>query len=201
VLAIAHCHEKGIVYRDLKPENVMVSLDGHLLLTDFGLSKQLGDPSATPEDELRTRTVCGTSSYMAPEALSGRQYGRTVDWSTLLPVFVSLEALLSTMTHPGMTLKGFILYRDESFRMVCEIVTTCALWTRLFWRYRSRLRRFFASIRLERSLRQGMPLMLTRSLLVMTLVARIRLIPLCLVVIRIRLFRLMSMSLRRNLLR
>lgn len=82
VLALEHCHAKGIVYRDLKPENVMITLDGHVLLTDFGLSKKLGDPSL-PDDKLRTRTVCGTPSYMAPEALSGRPYGRAVDWWTL----------------------------------------------------------------------------------------------------------------------
>mmetsp|Transcript_15840 Transcript_15840/g.42610 ORF Transcript_15840/g.42610 Transcript_15840/m.42610 type:complete len:1194 (+) Transcript_15840:107-3688(+) len=83
ILAVQHCHEQGIVYRDLKPENVMVGLDGHMMLTDFGLAKRIGDPKAEKPETLRTRTVCGTPSYMAPEALSGKPYGFSVDWWTL----------------------------------------------------------------------------------------------------------------------
>jgi hypothetical protein len=130
----------------------------------------------------QTRLLFCTMVLLAQDKQGDTDSSETVDWLTLLPVFVSLEALLSTMTHPDMTL-------------------TCALWTRLFWRYPSRLIRFFVSIRLDRPLRQGMLLMLTRSFLVVTLVTRIRLIPLCLVVIRIRPFRLRSMCLRRKLLR
>jgi hypothetical protein len=48
--------------------------------------------------------------------------GEMVGWLTLLPVFVYMESLLSAMTYGGMTLKGFIMYRDESFRMIREIV-------------------------------------------------------------------------------
>jgi hypothetical protein len=91
----------------------------------------------------------GTTTLLAQDNQVQTDSGKTVGWSTLLPVFVYMESLIGVMTHPDMTLKGFILYRDESFRMVCEIVTTCALWTPIFWRYPNRLVRFFASIRLH----------------------------------------------------
>jgi len=76
ILAIESLHQKLIVYRDLKPENVMVSSDGYLKLVDFGISKKL-DP-ANP----RTHTVAGTIYYMAPDMLRGEGYSTEVDlWS------------------------------------------------------------------------------------------------------------------------
>ncbi|KAJ1726119.1 hypothetical protein LPJ61_005408 [Coemansia biformis] len=78
VLAIAHLHTLGIVFRDTKPENCLLSRTGHLVLTDFGLSKTaLGDDG-------RTTTFCGTPAYMAPEVLeSSASYDLSVDWWSL----------------------------------------------------------------------------------------------------------------------
>ncbi|KAI9018027.1 kinase-like domain-containing protein [Phycomyces nitens] len=75
VLALEHLHSLGIVYRDLKPENCLLNVEGHVMLTDFGLSK-------VPVDG-KTNTICGTAEYMAPEILMGLHYDDTVDWWSL----------------------------------------------------------------------------------------------------------------------
>ncbi|KAJ1772845.1 hypothetical protein EV179_003428 [Coemansia sp. RSA 487] len=78
VLALSHLHKLGIVFRDAKPENCLLGRTGHLVLTDFGLSK-----TALGEDG-RTSTFCGTPSYMAPEVLdSSHAYDVSVDWWSL----------------------------------------------------------------------------------------------------------------------
>jgi len=75
VLALSHLHSNGIVYRDLKPENVMLDHDGHIKLTDFGLSKVI--------DQEETSTLCGTTGYLAPELILRQSYSYEVDWWAL----------------------------------------------------------------------------------------------------------------------
>ena len=60
--AIEAMHEKNIVYRDLKPENVMVCLDGYLKLIDMGACKMISANSVSQ----KTYTIIGTPNYMAP---------------------------------------------------------------------------------------------------------------------------------------
>ncbi|KXJ91744.1 serine/threonine-protein kinase psk1 [Microdochium bolleyi] len=75
MLALAHLHDTlGVVYRDLKPENCLLDAQGHLLLTDFGLSK------VAVEDDSSCKSILGTVEYMAPEVILGQKYGKAVDW-------------------------------------------------------------------------------------------------------------------------
>ncbi|GAA5872378.1 hypothetical protein JCM16303_004499 [Sporobolomyces ruberrimus] len=77
VLAIEYLHEKGIVYRDLKPENILLDSNGHVVLCDFGLSKVL------KSEEDRCKTLCGTTSFLAPEVLLDVGYSYPADWWSL----------------------------------------------------------------------------------------------------------------------
>ena len=76
VLGISHLHENNIVYRDLKPENLLLDPEGHIRITDFGLSKKdvEGDTA---------QSLCGTPEYLAPEILRKVPYGKSVDWWSL----------------------------------------------------------------------------------------------------------------------
>eukprot|EP00003_Mantamonas_plastica_P022805 TRINITY_DN394_c0_g3_i2.p1 TRINITY_DN394_c0_g3~~TRINITY_DN394_c0_g3_i2.p1 ORF type:complete len:306 (+),score=83.32 TRINITY_DN394_c0_g3_i2:1071-1988(+) len=74
ILAIEYLHNMNVVYRDLKAENVLLTEEGHVCLTDFGLAKEeIGD------DDL-AHSFCGTLPYMAPEMISRKGHGKAVDW-------------------------------------------------------------------------------------------------------------------------
>ncbi|XP_023646755.1 ribosomal protein S6 kinase-related protein isoform X1 [Paramormyrops kingsleyae] len=74
--ALGFLHDFGIMHRDVKMENVLLTDQGHLRLSDFGLSRRL-------EGGARTFTICGTMQYMAPEVLSGGPYSHAADWWSL----------------------------------------------------------------------------------------------------------------------
>jgi len=134
VLAIGHLHSKNIIYRDLKPENVVLDHDGHCILTDFGLAKQ--DIS----NNNQTHTFCGTPEYLAPEIIKGKGHSKPVDWWSLgiliyemlvgLPPFYSenmnemyeliLKAPLkfpSFVPNEAQSLLKGLLERDEAKRL------------------------------------------------------------------------------------
>ncbi|XP_030386320.1 chromosomal serine/threonine-protein kinase JIL-1 [Scaptodrosophila lebanonensis] len=77
VLALEQLHQLGIIYRDIKLENILLDGDGHIVLSDFGLSKIL-----TAENEYRAHSFCGTLEYMAPEIIRTGPPGHdsAVDW-------------------------------------------------------------------------------------------------------------------------
>ena len=79
VLALEHLHRNNCIYRDLKPENILLGKDGHIKLTDFGLSKIVFEE----KNNEKAFTICGTPEYLAPEILEDKGYDQTVDWWSL----------------------------------------------------------------------------------------------------------------------
>ena len=74
--ALEHVHARNIVFRNMRPENVMIRSDGTVCLMDFKMAKRV-----RPGD--RTFTTCGTPEYMAPEVIHSKGHGAAVDWWAL----------------------------------------------------------------------------------------------------------------------
>lgn len=77
-LALEYVHKMDVIYRDLKPENVLLDQNGNVRLTDFGLSKE-----GVSDHSTGANSFCGTPEYIAPEVLRREGHGRAVDWWSL----------------------------------------------------------------------------------------------------------------------
>lgn len=111
VEAIAYLHKNGILYRDLKPENVLLDAEGHIRITDFGLSKQ------GLSQNQKTFSFCGTPEYLAPEIIQGKGHSFEVDWWSLGALMY--EMLCGRPPHYN---------RDNKQQMIRDIVDKDIPW-------------------------------------------------------------------------
>lgn len=143
--ALEYLHLMGFIYRDLKPENILLHQSGHIMLSDFDLSKQsqsTKNPSITINsnnkhqlnldtkvciDGFRTNSFVGTEEYIAPEVISGKGHTAAVDWWTL--GILIYEMLFGTTPFKGSNrnqtfsqiLKSEVLFHDN----IQQISSTC----------------------------------------------------------------------------
>ncbi|CAK0904404.1 unnamed protein product [Prorocentrum cordatum] len=111
LLALEHLHDRDIVYRDLKLENVMLDARGYIKLIDFGIAKRLDDTG-------RTFTCLGTPHYMAPEMLQNHGYGTEVDvWAlgVLLHILVCRRLPFGHVETDPAQIRNSVLKSDLEF--------------------------------------------------------------------------------------
>ena len=84
LLGLEDMHKRDIIYRDLKPDNVVFDEKGHAMITDFGLAKSdVANNSAA-------KSFCGSPAYLAPEMLKRSGHGKSVDWYLLGVLFYEM---------------------------------------------------------------------------------------------------------------
>lgn len=142
VLALIFLHRKGFIHRDLKLENVILDKYGHCKLLDFGLSKEL------TQQQMTTRTFCGTPSYMSPEVIRESDYSFSVDWWALGVLMFEMlsgyspfdvgddEQLYKSiledeiqfprfLSEEATSMLGGFLSKDPHIRLGCNILDGC----------------------------------------------------------------------------
>eukprot|EP01083_Nonionella_stella_P054503 143872_1 len=152
-LAIECLHSHDITYRDLKPENILLDHDGHIKITDFGLSKE----SISSDPNCITRTFCGSPEYLAPEMLLQNGYNQMVDWWSFgtilyemicgLPPFYdqNIQKMYANILHapipfyhfmskPSIELISKLLHKNPLKRIKCKELKRSAFFECIDWR-------------------------------------------------------------------
>lgn len=140
VLALIYLHNCGIVYRDLKLDNVILDKNGHCKLIDFGMSKKI-----SVLENNKTRTFCGTPNYISPEIIRELDYDYSIDWWSLgvliyemLVGYSPFDAhdedeiyrlivneqvdIPSTLSYEARSLLEGLLTKDPRDRLGCQIM-------------------------------------------------------------------------------
>jgi len=115
--ALIHCHGKGFIHRDMKPENCLIDRDGYIKLCDFGMAKRLPCtvimPNGGTEVVRLAFTMCGTPEFMAPEFVLSTGYDKGVDWWALGCIIVEM--------YSGRAPFDFDRDLKKTFKAVCLI--------------------------------------------------------------------------------
>lgn len=126
-LSLEYLHTHGIVYRDIKPENILMEVDGYLKLIDFGMAKIL-------EGDEKANSFCGTPEYLAPEIITGEGHNVNADWwsyGTLIyemlfgipPFFCeNVEKMYELITHANVRFPKKITASEEAKDLLLKLL-------------------------------------------------------------------------------
>ena len=104
IVNLENLHHRRVIHRDLKPDNILIGRDGHLVLADLGLARSFGETgracsSLSPRGDANgdvTKLSCGTPRYMAPEVLQERSYSYSADiWAVGVIMYTLLTGRVS----------------------------------------------------------------------------------------------------------
>lgn len=123
VLAIEQLHKLNIIYRDIKLENILLGADGHIVIADFGLSKEL-----TEESNGRSYSFCGTIEYMAP----GMFYLRN-ELNSNVKLHVIKYSFFFCLQRSFVVANKAMTWRSIGGRWVCFATNCCQVHHHLLW--------------------------------------------------------------------
>ena len=127
-LALEYLHTHGIVYRDIKPQNILIDEDGYLKLADFGMAKLL-------EKQEKAFSFCGTQGYYAPEIITGEGHNRAADWWSfgvllyemlfgILPFYASnIEKMFDLITKGNVKFPKIVPVSPEAKDLIKKLLT------------------------------------------------------------------------------